>query len=214
MAVGEAACASVHGANRLGSNSLTDLVVFGRAAAIKAATIVDPRKPNPDLPARATDQAMDRFDHLLHAKGTVGTAELRLTLQKAMQEDAAVFRTSETLKNGCERVTKVDEAFANVSVTDKSLIWNTDLVETLELSNMLPNALATVFAAEARKESRGAHAHEDYPERDDENWRVHSLAWMNGRTETGTRPVKTQPLTPENEGGIPLARIAPKARVY
>ncbi|MGF1500935.1 MAG: succinate dehydrogenase flavoprotein subunit [Paracoccaceae bacterium] len=214
MAVGEAACASVHGANRLGSNSLTDLVVFGRAAAIKAAEVVDPDAANPTPSARAVDMAMDRFDRLRYAKGQVPTATLRLNLQKAMQEDAAVFRTSETLKQGCARISKVDAAFDDVRTTDRSLIWNTDLVETLELSNLLPNALATVYSAEARKESRGAHAHEDYPERDDANWRVHSLAWVNGTTELGARPVKTQPLTPENSGGIPMQRVAPKARVY
>ena len=214
MAVGEAACASVHGANRLGSNSLTDLVVFGRAAGIKAAEVVD-RKAKLRAPgARQTDEIMTRFDRLRHAKGAVSTATLRLNLQKAMQEDAAVFRTSQTLKQGCARVSKVDAAFDDVSVTDRSMIWNTDLVETLELANLLPSSLATVHSAEARHESRGAHAHEDFPDRDDAAWRVHSLARVNGTVDLAYRPVKTQPLTPENEGGIPLARIAPKARVY
>ncbi|MEM1151798.1 MAG: succinate dehydrogenase flavoprotein subunit [Pseudomonadota bacterium] len=214
MTCGEAACSSVHGANRLGSNSLTDLVVFGRACAIRAAEIVDPKEPNPELSTHAVDRAISRFDSLRHAKGAVPTSHLRMNLQKVMQEDAAVFRTSETLKQGCNRASKVDAAFDDVAVTDRSLIWNSDLMETLELSNLLPSALATVFSAEARHESRGAHAHEDHPDRDDENWRKHSLAWINGDVKIDYRPVVTDPLTAHNQGGIDPARIAPKARVY
>ena len=214
MTAGEAACASVHGANRLGSNSLTDLVVFGRACAIRAGQIVDRDGAVPDLNPVSVEKSMDRLDKLRHAKGAVPTARLRDNLQRAMQEDAAVFRTSETLKQGCNRVSKIDAAFDDVQVTDRSMIWNSDLMETLELSNLLPSALATVYSAEARTESRGAHAHEDYPDRDDENWRKHSLAWINGEVKIGYRPVVTEPLTAHNQGGIDPAKIAPKARVY
>jgi succinate dehydrogenase / fumarate reductase, flavoprotein subunit len=215
MAVGEAGCASVHGANRLGSNSLIDLVVFGRAAAIRAGQVVKPGEASAPVNRAEVDKALDRFDGLRHANGTVPTAELRTEMQKTMQADAAVFRTDRTLAEGVEKMERVAAKVADLKVTDRSLIWNTDLMETLELTNLMPNALATIVAAEARKESRGAHAHEDWPNRDDVNWRVHSLAHVDGaRVTLSTRPVHVAPLTTEAEGGIELKKIAPKARVY
>ncbi len=216
MAIGEAGCASVHGANRLGSNSLIDLVVFGRAAGIKAAEVVDSKSANKDMPKAEVDKVMDRFDRLRNANGSTPTANLRDDMQRAMQEDAAVFRTEETLKSGCERVSAIWQNMADIKVTDRSLIWNTDLMETLELENLMINSIATVYSAENRKESRGAHAREDFTERDDENWRVHSLSWVSetGGITLGDRPVHIEPLTPANSGGIEPAKIAPKARVY
>jgi succinate dehydrogenase / fumarate reductase flavoprotein subunit len=210
MAVGEAACVSVHGANRLGSNSLLDLVVFGREAARHCAATLKPGTQHRPLAKDAGDLAVSRIDLLRNAKGSLGTAQIRLDMQRVMQTHAAVFRTGESLDEGVKKLEKVVASFADVSVSDRSLIWNTDLIETLELDNLLAQAAATIRSAANRKESRGAHAREDFPERDDVTWMKHTLSWVDGSgaVRVDYRPVHMNTLTSDVEP------IPPKARTY
>jgi succinate dehydrogenase / fumarate reductase flavoprotein subunit len=208
MAIGEAACVSVHGANRLGSNSLLDIIVFGRAAAIRCAQLIKPGDAHKPLPRDAADPAVARFDRIRHAQGGRPTAEIRLEMQKTMQAKAAVFRTQSTLDEGIEAMAEIRASFADVSLKDRSLIWNTDLVETLELDNLLSQALVTITGAGNRKESRGGHAREDYPNRDDANWLKHTLTWLQGnRVKIDYRPVHLFTLTDEVEAFPPKERI-------
>jgi succinate dehydrogenase / fumarate reductase flavoprotein subunit len=210
MAAGEAACVSVHGANRLGSNSLLDLVVFGRQAARRCAELLRPGMRHAPLPKDAAQLAVSRLDRLRNANGSRPTAAIRLEMQKIMQLDAAVFRTGETLKEGARKLAQTFESFADVRIADRSLVWNTDLVETMELENLLLQATATMQSAGNRTESRGAHAREDFPQRDDQHWLKHSLVWVEGpgRARFDYRPVHLNTLTDE------VQTIPPKARTY
>ena len=209
MAIGEAACVSVHGANRLGSNSLIDLVVFGRAAAKRAAELVKPGMKHEDIPQSETDKCLDRFDKLRNSKGSNPTAELRLAMQKTMQSKCAVFRTEKTLTEGVNEIRKPFEGMENISVKDNSLIFNTDLVETLEFDNLIRQAITTMDSAYSRKESRGAHAREDFPKRDDKYFMKHTLSWCDGtKTKIDYRPVNISTLTSD------VQYFPPRERVY
>ena len=212
FAVGEAASASVHGANCLGANSLLDIVVFGRACALRIADIATPVESVAPLPADAGMESLRNLDELRYAEGTTPTSQIRDKMQEVMQDSAAVYRTSPTLAEGKVLIDEVVQSFKDVKVSDKSLIWNTDLIETLELQNLLGCAATTMHSAEERKESRGAHTHENYPDRDDNEWMKHSLAYFNaetGKTEVTYRPIHYHTLDEEE-----CAVVPPVARVY
>jgi succinate dehydrogenase / fumarate reductase flavoprotein subunit len=210
MAVGEAACVSVHGANRLGSNSLTDLVVFGRAAGLRVGEVVSKTSRTPDAPASATDGHLARLDRFRNANGSTPTAKLRIEMQRAMQADAAVFRTGKTLEEGVAKLRDIHAQGSDIKTTDRGMIWNTDLVETLEYDNLIDQALVTIEGALNRTESRGAHAREDFPDRNDDEWMKHTLAWK--RPDEGVkidyRPVHKYTMSKD------VDYIEPKARVY
>ncbi len=210
MAIGEAACVSVHGANRLGCNSLLDIVVFGRAAALRTAQLVKPGQPHKPLAASADETALARFDRLRNAKGKLKTGEIRLAMQRVMQNDCAVFRTAATLEDGARKIDDIAASKKDILLADRSLIWNTDLVEALELENLLALAQVSIHSAVNRTESRGAHAREDFPDRDDQKWMVHTVSWLDaqGKVKLATRPVHMYTLSNE------VQVFPPKARVY
>ena len=209
MAVGEGACVSVHGANRLGCNSLLDIVVFGRAAAHRAVELVRPGAPHPPL-VNGIEASLDRFDAVRHAQGPRKTGSIRNEMQLVMERNCAVFRTGDVLQEGVDKIDAAARGFADLGISDRSLIWNSDLVEALELENLLEQAVVTLHSANARTESRGAHAREDFPDRDDRNWLKHTLAWIDADCEVtlGYRPVHLNTLSNE------VQSFPPKARSY
>ena len=208
LAIGECACVSVHGANRLGSNSLLDIVVFGRAAAERCAEVIAPGESHPPLPGDSEERALESFDGHRHADGDRPTASIRLEMQRIMQNNAAVFRTGEVLEEGCRLIDECRSTMGDVRVSDRSLVWNSDLVETLELDNLIRQAVVTMHSANHRTESRGAHAREDFPERDDANWLKHTLCWLRNGTapEFGYRPVHLETLTNDVQSFLPQPR--------